>query len=81
VEIAREVGIAAQYLLAPREGIYYKKVGHFFLADFAERLSETFEAEHELLWMSPQQASNALNHQFQVWALQQADKVLKEQSA
>jgi 8-oxo-dGTP diphosphatase len=81
VEIAREVGVAAQFLSAPREGVYYKKVGHFFLADFAERLSETFEAEHELLWMSQQQASNALNHQFQVWALEQAQKILKQQSA
>jgi 8-oxo-dGTP diphosphatase len=75
VEISREIGVAAQYLTSAREGIYYKKVGHFFLADFAERLSETFEAEHELSWMSFEKASHTLNHQFQVWALEQAQRV------
>src|SRR5947209_10902950 len=75
VEISREIGVAAQYLISAREGIHYKKVGHFFLADFAERLSETFEAEHELLWMPFDKASHTLNHQFQVWALEQAQRV------
>lgn len=69
IEVSREIGCAAQYLTAARDGVYYKKVGHFFLANFAERLSETFEAEHELLWISFDKASNILNHQFQVWAI------------
>src|SRR5438045_2047464 len=69
IEVSREIGIAAQYLISAREGIYYKKVGHFYLATFAERLSETFEAEHELLWMSFERAAVTLNHQFQVWAV------------
>ena len=69
VRISKKIGVAAQYLVSAREGIHYKKVGHFYLADFADRISETFEAEHELLWMSPAQAGSSLNHQFQVWAL------------
>ena len=69
IEISREIGVAAQYLSAAKEGVYYKKIGHFFLANFAERLSESFEAEHELLWMSFDKAAHALNHQFQVWAI------------
>jgi 8-oxo-dGTP diphosphatase len=69
VKLGRKVGVAAQYLISAREGIYYKKIGHFYLADFSERLSETFEAEHELLWMSFDGASTALKHRFQVWAL------------
>ena len=69
VEIAREIGAAAQYLSSAKDGIYYKKIGHFFLASFAERLSETFEAEHELLWMTYEKAAAALNHQFQTWAI------------
>src|SRR5881392_40337 len=31
VEISREIGRAAQYLTAAKEGVYYKKVGHFYL--------------------------------------------------
>jgi 8-oxo-dGTP diphosphatase len=75
VEISREIGTAAQYLTAAREGIYYKKIGHFYLASFAERLSETFEAEHELLWLSFDQTVATLNHQFQVWAVEMARQV------
>jgi 8-oxo-dGTP diphosphatase len=69
VEISREIGAAAQYLSAAKEGVYYKKIGHFYLASFAERLSEAFEAEHELLWMTHERAASALNHQFQIWAI------------
>jgi 8-oxo-dGTP diphosphatase len=69
IEIDREIGTAAQYLSSAREGIYYKKVGHFYLAAFAERLSETYEAEHELLWMAYDKAANSLNHEFQRWAI------------
>lgn len=69
VKVGRKVGVAAQYLISAREGIYYKKVGHFFMADFGERMSDTFEAEHELLWMTFDKASVELKHRFQVWAL------------
>ncbi len=69
VMVGRKVGVAAQYLISAREGIYYKKIGHFYMAEFGERLTEKFEAEHELLWMSFDGASAALKHRFQVWAL------------
>src|SRR5947209_8561949 len=74
VEVGRKLGEAAQYLTSAREGIYYKKVGHFYLAEFAERILETYEPEHELLWMPFEKATAALNHQFQVWALEVARK-------
>lgn len=72
VEVQQKFGVAAQFLVSAREGIYYKKIGHFYLAAFAERISETFEAEHELLWMPFEKAAAALNHQFQVWAIEAA---------
>src|SRR5216684_2788660 len=37
VEISREIGTAAQYLSSAKEGVYYKKIGHFYLASFADR--------------------------------------------
>jgi 8-oxo-dGTP diphosphatase len=72
VDVERKVGVAAQYLISAREGIYYKKIGHFYVANFGERVTETFEAEHELIWMSFDKASAALKHRFQVWAIASA---------
>jgi len=69
VDVGRKVGVAAQYLISARDGIFYKKIGHFYVADFGARLSETFEPEHELLWLSFDKASAALKHRFQVWAI------------
>ena len=69
VDVGRKVGVAAQYLISARDGIFYKKIGHFYVADFGARLSEAFEPEHELLWLSFDKASAALKHRFQVWAI------------
>jgi 8-oxo-dGTP diphosphatase len=69
VDVGRKIGVAAQYLISARDGIFYKKIGHFYIADFGERVSNTFEAEHELLWLSFDKASAALKHRFQVWAI------------
>ena len=74
--IAEKVCTAVQYLYSESEREYFRKVGHFFVATLAEKVSEPIEMDHELVWCSPAESLKKLAQEFQVWAVRQAFKMV-----
>ncbi len=70
--ILRDIGIAAQLTYSEDERLHYRKLGHFFLARFAGKITEQVEADHELIWCSADDALNKMTHEYQAWAIREA---------
>jgi len=70
--ILHNIGIAAQLTYAEDERVHYRKVGHFFLAHFAGKITEQVEADHELIWCAADDALKKLTHEYQAWAVREA---------
>jgi 8-oxo-dGTP diphosphatase len=70
--IGEKVGVAVQYLHAEDEKTYIKKIGHFYCATLAEKVSMPYETHHELVWRPRARALKLLTHEFQAWAVQHA---------
>jgi 8-oxo-dGTP diphosphatase len=70
--ILRDIGIAAQLTYSEDERLHYRKVGHFFLARFAGKITEQVEADHELIWCSADEALKKMTHEYQAWAVREA---------
>jgi 8-oxo-dGTP diphosphatase len=70
--ILRDIGIAAQLTYSEDERLHYRKVGHFFLARFAGKITEQVEADHELIWCSADDALKKMTHEYQAWAIREA---------
>ena len=68
----RHIGIAAQLTDSEDECLHYRKVGHFFLARFAGKITEQVEADHELIWCSADEALKKMTHEYQAWAVREA---------
>jgi len=63
---------AAQFSHDPDDGIYYKKLGHFFRATLGEKIVRVIEPDHELFWFTPSECPARLAQEFQSWAIRQA---------
>jgi 8-oxo-dGTP diphosphatase len=72
--IVEKLCTAVQYLYSESEHAYFKKVGHFFKATLAEKVSEPTEMDHELVWCSLDESLKKLAQEFQAWAVRQAFK-------
>jgi len=70
--IIRSTGTAAQLTYASDKGIHYRKVGHFFLARLTERVTQSIEPDHELLWQSTADAVKKMTHEYHAWAVREA---------
>jgi 8-oxo-dGTP diphosphatase len=71
VEVVRELGRAAQFLVARHEELYLNKVGQFFVARLGPKTQEAHEVDHSLEWLPMAEAKKRLRHEFQAWALEQ----------
>jgi 8-oxo-dGTP diphosphatase len=63
------IGTAAQYVHAPDECCHFRKVGHFYHAVLADKVSESPEPDHHLEWHQPAAAIALLTQEFQAWAV------------
>jgi 8-oxo-dGTP diphosphatase len=70
--ILRDIGIAAQFTYSEDKRLHYRKVGHFFLARFAGKITEQVEADHELIWCPADEAMRKMTHEYQAWAIREA---------
>jgi 8-oxo-dGTP diphosphatase len=71
-EILGNIGIAAQLTYAEDKRAHYRKVGHFFLARFAGKITEPVEADHDLIWCPADEAIRRMTHEYQAWAIREA---------
>jgi 8-oxo-dGTP pyrophosphatase MutT (NUDIX family) len=70
------IGVADELVSAPDEGAHYRKWCAFFLAEVVGR-SGAGEAGTELLWLSPGDATTALRHESQRWAVTEACRLVR----
>ncbi len=63
VAIRRSMGQACSYFYLTRRGVYYNKIGHFFLAEVTGGRPELREEfDHSECWLSLDQAMEKLAH-------------------
>ena len=71
VRIIEEVGVAMQLVGAPGEG-YFAKHCVFYRAAFEGSVEPPSEPDHQLVWLTPDEACRKLNHASQSWAVARA---------
>lgn len=67
--IFEEIGIATEYLIQAKNGVYLAKEGRFFGAELVAFECPPIETDHELIWLAPQDALNRLTRESHRWAL------------
>ncbi len=72
LRIDGKIGVATQHLYVPEADVYISKEGHFYMATLLEQISDTSEDNHELLWLTKEEALQKIFHQSQQWAIEQA---------
>lgn len=76
VSVGDFVGVADELVFAEDERKYYRKRCAFFLAEIIEQ-SEAHDPNHELTWLSPEDAMARLRHESQRWAVAAACRMKK----
>ncbi|QXE02438.1 NUDIX domain-containing protein [Terribacillus sp. DMT04] len=59
----------AQYFQSRGRSAYIQNVADFYSSFVGARICDPIEADHELLWMSPEEAAANLFHEHQTWAI------------
>ncbi len=72
VRILARLGEAAQYLFEGETGLYWNKIGTFFEAELGEPICGRTDDDHELVWLSADEALVRLTDEFAIWALREA---------
>jgi 8-oxo-dGTP diphosphatase len=68
--IHRPLGAAVEFYFDNKNGLYYKKTGHFYHVTILGAAPEgKTEADHHLLWLPPAQAAPLFYHEMYRWAL------------
>jgi RimJ/RimL family protein N-acetyltransferase/ADP-ribose pyrophosphatase YjhB (NUDIX family) len=70
------IGVADELVFAAEEGTHYRKRCTFFLAEIMGR-SGPGEADHKLVWLSPEDSITKLIHGSQRWAVSEACRLAK----
>ena len=71
ITLGPRVGVADELVYAADERRYYRKRCVFFLAEIVEKLGAG-EPDHELRWLSSEEAAVKLLHESQRWAVNEA---------
>jgi 8-oxo-dGTP diphosphatase len=59
----------AQYFQSRDRSTYIQNVADFYSCFAGARIGEPIEADHELIWISPEEAADKLFHEHQAWAI------------
>ena len=71
IRLGKRRGTADELVFAEDEDTYYRKRCTFFRAEITRR-QDSGEADHELIWMLPEEAAARLHHESQRWAVARA---------
>ena len=66
--ILNSIGAATQFTRK------YRKIGHFFLARLTGKVMEPTEDDHELVWLSGDDAIRQMKHEYHAWAIRKGHK-------
>lgn len=72
IRILSTIGVADELIHARAEGRHCRKRGTFFRAEVLSIEPGAGEPDHQLVWLPPAEAINALHHESQRWAVRQA---------
>ncbi len=72
VRLVRPIGAATQYFYAADDDRHYRMSTVFFLAEFTDGPAE--KGEHDLCWLSTDEAEAALLHESHAWAVRRGLK-------
>ncbi|MFP7478258.1 NUDIX domain-containing protein [Terribacillus saccharophilus] len=62
---------AIQYFQSRDGSHYIQNLGSFYSCLLGMKEQEPVEEDHELVWLTPEEAANGLFHQHQAWAVRQ----------
>jgi 8-oxo-dGTP diphosphatase len=75
IEVGRYIGNATQYLLSFKGQEPLKITGHFYCATITGENNLQIEDDHELFWMSVDEAVDCMYVEFQAWAIRESIKI------
>ena len=78
IRLTSRLGAADEFVFAEDEAVYYRKRCVFFGAA-AVRQEDQSEADHELIWMAPEDAVERLRHGSQRWAVSEPRRLVHQQ--
>ncbi|WP_258548801.1 NUDIX domain-containing protein [Thalassospira profundimaris] len=70
INIVSRLGFASQYVNNPAKGRYRLKRGTFFECELREKLGPPVDDDHELIWLSYEDAHASLIRPFHKWAIE-----------
>jgi len=80
VKVSRQLGRADELVFAASEGKYYRKRCAFFSAELVG-CDECGEADHQLVWITAEEAATRLRHKSQAWAVSESSLLISSSSA
>ncbi|WP_175074207.1 NUDIX domain-containing protein [Terribacillus sp. AE2B 122] len=60
-----------QYFQSRDASHYIQNIGSFYSCTLGVKEKEPMEEDHELIWLTPEEAASRLFHQHQAWAVRQ----------
>nr|WP_058004303.1 NUDIX domain-containing protein [Heyndrickxia oleronia] len=76
IEVGHFIGCAQSYFFSTNEYKYYLSEGYFYLCEMGKQVSEPTEEDHLLIWVEPIRAVENLFHEHQIWAVNEALKLI-----
>ena len=74
VSVVAKLGETIEYFKAASEEKYYRIHSRFYKVHLGSKIGEGMEEDHQLVWLSPEEAVNLLIRQGQAWAVHRMEK-------
>ena len=74
VSVMAKLGETIEYFKASSDETYYQIHSSFYKVHLGSKIGEGIEEDHQLVWLSPEEAAKLLVPQGQVWAVQRMAK-------
>lgn len=69
INIISSIGKASQYIYSPESDAYFNKIGHFYLANLAEKVQEPSEDDHKFIEVKLTDGIDLLYEEAHRWAV------------
>lgn len=71
IKIENYFDTAIVYEYSPKLNCYLKGIGYFYIANLIEKVCESKEEDHNLVWMKIDEANKSMLLRHQTWAIEQ----------
>lgn len=69
-EISEYIGTYSMFVRSATKPIYYELIGNFYICQAIEYLASEVEEDHELIWLSPAEAMQVMQLEYQKYAIE-----------